>query len=594
MSGIRTIAILIGTAWRAAPATLVWAVVAATVSAAASATFPIGFHSMVDGALDHRSGEVVAGVVIVALLFTVSTTVGTLSVTGNWTLTDRLNRFVSERIALLVGTAPRLEHFERQDLLSEIDQLRGDRRTLASAPRQLLRAWQVVIRSGAIMVLLATVYPPVMLMPLFGLIPALADRRAARVQARTGDDLAPVQRLIGDLFTLATTAGTAKELRTYGVTGALAARHAALTEDARRRDVRGAIRSAAWEALGWAGYAVAFVAVIIVLVLRAAHGHASPGQVVMAISLMRRAQRQVAGASDTAGSLATALRTARRLRWLEDYVAEETRTPATARVPDGLRTGIRLEGVGFHYPEKTDDVLHDLTVDLPAGATIAIVGENGAGKTTLAKLLTGMYRPTAGRILVDGIDVAALSPVEWRARTTAVFQDFVRPSLVAREAVGIGDLPRVDDEEAVRSALTAAGGDGLAARLPDGLATPLGNWFTGGEQLSGGQWQRIALARGLMRSEPLLTVLDEPTASLDPAAEAELFGRFAELSRSGQRTGGVTLLVSHRFSTVRTADLIIVLDGGRITEVGDHETLLAQGGGYAQLFTLQARAYETG
>src|SRR5262249_44028448 len=151
-------------------------------------------------------------------------------------------------------------------------------------------------------------------------------------------------------------------------------------------------------------------AVIIVLVLRAAHGHASPGQVVMAISLMRRAQRQVAGASDTAGSLATALRTARRLRWLEDYVTEETQVPATARGPDGLRTGIRLEGVGFHYPEKTDDVLQDLTVDLPAGATIAIVGENGAGKTTLAKLLTGMYRPTTGRILIDGVDLAALSP----------------------------------------------------------------------------------------------------------------------------------------------------------------------------------------
>ncbi|MCO6003794.1 ATP-binding cassette domain-containing protein [Actinoallomurus purpureus] len=250
--------------------------------------------------------------------------------------------------------------------------------------------------------------------------------------------------------------------------------------------------------------------------------------------------------------------------------------------------------MGFRYPGEGEDVLHDLTVDLPAGATVAIVGENGAGKTTLAKLLTGMYRPSTGRILVDGADLAAASPARWRARTTAVFQDFVRPSLLAREAVGIGDLPRIEDEEAVGSALAAAGADDLVAGLPDGLATPLGRWFTGGEQLSGGQWQRIALARGLMRSDPLLTVLDEPTAALDPAAEAELFTRFAALSRSGHRAGGVTLLVSHRFSTVRTADLIIVLEGGRITEVGDHETLLAREGGYAQLFTLQARAYETG
>ncbi|WP_289849648.1 ABC transporter ATP-binding protein [Actinoallomurus purpureus] len=594
MKGIRPITAMIVTAWRAAPATLLWSFAAATLAAAASATFPLGFHYMVDGTLAHRSDEITVGVVIVTLLFSLAATLGTLSVTGNWTLTDRLNLFVSERIALLLSTAPRLEHFERQDLLSEIDQLRDDRRALASAPRQLLRAWQVVIRGSAIMVLLATVYPPVMLMPLFGLIPALADRRAARVQARTGDELTPVRRLIGDLFTLATTAGTAKELRTYGVTDALAARHASLTEDALRRGVRGAIRGAAWEALGWTGYAAAFVGVIIVLVLRAAHGHTSPGQVVMAVSLMRRAQSQVAGASDTAGSLATALRTARRLLWLEDYVARENRAPAPARVPDRLRAGIRLEGVGFRYPGEGEDVLHDLTVDLPAGATVAIVGENGAGKTTLAKLLTGMYRPSTGRILVDGADLAAASPARWRARTTAVFQDFVRPSLLAREAVGIGDLPRIEDEEAVGSALAAAGADDLVAGLPDGLATPLGRWFTGGEQLSGGQWQRIALARGLMRSDPLLTVLDEPTAALDPAAEAELFTRFAALSRSGHRAGGVTLLVSHRFSTVRTADLIIVLEGGRITEVGDHETLLAREGGYAQLFTLQARAYETG
>ena len=594
MNGIRTTAALLATARRAAPATLLWTSAAATVAAVASAAFPIGFHYVVDGALAHRSAEITLGAILVALLFTVATTVGTLSVTGNWALTDRLNLFVSERIALLLSTAPRLEHLERQDLLSEIEQLRDDRRSLATAPRQLLRAWQVVIRGGAIMVLLATVYPPVMLVPLFGLIPALADRRAARVQKRTGDELAPTRRLTGDLFTLATTAATAQELRTYGVTDALAARHAALTEEARRRDVRGSIRGAAWEAAGWTGYAAAFVAVIVVLVLRAVHGHTSPGQVVMAVSLMRRAQRQVSGASDTAGSLARAFRTARRLEWLEDYVARETGTPVTAEVPDRLRTGIRLDGVSFRYPGADEDVLHDLTLELPARATVAIVGENGAGKTTLAKLLTGMYRPDTGRILIDGTDLAALPPDRWRERTTAVFQDFLRPSLAARQAVGIGDLPRVDDEDAVRSALSAAGTAGLPATLPEGLDTPLGRWFTGGTQLSGGQWQRVALARGLMRAAPLLTVLDEPTASLDAAAEAELFTRFAGLSRSGARAGGITLLVSHRFSTVRIADLIVVLEGGRVTEMGDHEALLARGGDYARLFALQARAYESG
>jgi ATP-binding cassette subfamily B protein len=276
--------------------------------------------------------------------------------------------------------------------------------------------------------------------------------------------------------------------------------------------------------------------VILVLVLRAAHGHTSPGQVVMAVSLMRRAQVQVSSASDTAGSLATAVRAARRLLWLERYVAE-SRSDAGGTVPERLGAGIRLESVSFTYPGRDEPVLHGVDLDLPAGSTVAVVGENGAGKTTLAKLLTRMYTPGEGRILIDGTDLATVPADRWRERTTAVFQDFLRPSLTAGEVVGIGDLPRIGDEEAVGAAVAKAGATRVAERLPLGLATPLGRWFTGGHELSGGQWQRLALARGLMRPAPLLTVLDEPTATMDAVAEARLFSRFAELSRAGRAYG---------------------------------------------------------
>ncbi len=577
---------LVGLAWRAAPRTVAAAFVTTTLAAAASASFPLGFHLMVDGSLEHDAGRVVLGGVVVVVLFTLGWLLATLAVGRNSVLTDQINAYLSERIAYLVNAAPRLSHLEDPELLTEIDQLRTHRRTLAAAVRLLLRGWTVVIRGGVIMVLLASVYPPVMIVPLLGLIPALADRRANRARQRTDDALATERRLAGDLFTLATTAATAKELRTYGVTAALTERHAELSERVRRRAVGGAVRSALWEAAGWLGYAAAFVGVILVLVLRAAHGDTTPGEVVMAVSLMRRAQVQVSNASDTAGSLATALRTSRRLHWLETYVEEETARAGADPVPTRLTDGITLQGVTFGY--AAEPVLRDLTLELPAGSVVAIVGENGAGKTTLVKLLTGMYRPDAGRILVDGTDLADLPPHEWRRRTTAVFQDFLRPQLELREAVGIGDLDHLDDEERVRAAMGKAG-----AELRLELGTPLGRWFSGGRELSGGQWQRIALARALMRSpqEPLLTVLDEPTASLDAAAETRLFARFAALSRESAGTGGITILVSHRFSTVRMADLIVVLADGQVAEAGAHEDLLAAGGPYAQLFHLQAQAY---
>ncbi len=246
----------------------------------------------------------------------------------------------------------------------------------------------------------------------------------------------------------------------------------------------------------------------------------------------------------------------------------------------------------FSYPGSERVALGPLELELPAGATIALVGENGAGKTTLIKLLAGMYRPSAGRIVVDGEDLEAIPTSEWRQRISAAFQDFQRLQLILAESVGLGDLPRVADHDAVRSALSRADAGAIEEQLPDGLMTRVGVRFTGGRELSGGQWQRLALARGLMRSDPLLVVLDEPTASLDAPTESALFTRYAAAARElAAAQGTITLLVSHRFSTVRSADLIVVLDHGQIVESGTHEQLMAAQGTYAELFELQARAY---
>jgi len=247
--------------------------------------------------------------------------------------------------------------------------------------------------------------------------------------------------------------------------------------------------------------------------------------------------------------------------------------------------------MAFRYPGSHADVLADVDLDLRAGSTVAFVGENGAGKSTLVKLLARFYDPSAGRIAVDGVDLASIDPKRWRERLAVGFQDFVRFELIARESVGVGDLPRVDERAAVERAVDRGAARDVVEELEQGLDTPLGQTQSGTD-LSGGQWQKLALARAMMRERPLLLVLDEPTSALDASAEHELFERYAESARAvAAATGGIAIFVSHRFSTVRMADRIIVVAGGRVAEQGTHQELIAHRGMYAELYGLQAAAY---
>lgn len=584
----------IGPAFRAAPGTTVACLLMSVAAAVASVSYAIGFKEVTDGAIAHNAGSIAFGVVLVAGLLTASWVLAIVSGTTGTLLTDRVNLVLGVRIARLAATAPTLEHLERSDLLARLEQLTQNRRTMAGAPRQLIGLFGQTLRAIGIVVLLATIYLPVLVIPLLALAPALSDRWAARVQQRADDSLAEDRRLLGALFAFATSPDSAREVRSYGISDALTRRHAELTERVRRRSVRAALLSAGLEAVGWLVFAAGLIAAIVVLVLRAVDGDVTPGQVVMAVSLMRRAQTQISRSTDTAGNFNTALAAARQLLWLEDHAEQATR-PARGhtRAPARLNSGITLEGLTFAYPGSEEaPVLGPIDLELPAGRTIALVGENGAGKSTLVKLLCGMYPPTAGRIALDGVDLTEISPTDWRERVTGAFQDFQRLQLILAESVGVGDLPRVEDHPAVRGAMERAGTARLEERLPAGLATRVGGRFTGGHELSGGQWQRLALARGLMRHTPLLVVLDEPTASLDALSEAALFDRYTAAARElAAAQGTITLLVSHRFSTVRTADLIVVLEHGGVLEYGSPAELLAAGGTYAELYGLQARAY---
>ena len=359
-------------------------------------------------------------------------------------------------------------------------------------------------------VLLATIYLPVLVVPLLAFAPALADRRAGRVQSESDQALAEDRRLLAALFELVTTAPSARELRTYGITGPLAARHHELAERVRRRSVRAALVSAAWEASGWLVFAAGLVAAIVVLVLRAAHGHVSPGSVVMAVTLLRRAQTQISRSTDTAGSFTGAVSAARDLLWLEDHETQPERRGRELRpIPAHLEHGIELRGVRFAYPGDDGDALALAAIDLrlPAGGTVALVGENGAGKTTLVKLLCGMYAPTGGQILIDGVDLAEVDRSAWRERVSAAFQDFVRFQLPLRESVGVGDLAAIDDSERVRDALARSGSSRLEGRLPDGLETRVGTRFT---QRPRALRRRMAAPRAGARADALGAAAGRP------------------------------------------------------------------------------------
>jgi ATP-binding cassette subfamily B protein len=271
-----------------------------------------------------------------------------------------------------------------------------------------------------------------------------------------------------------------------------------------------------------------------------------------------------------------------------------TAQPATATSADAEgrpREEIRLERVTFGYGDGSRPVLRDLDLVIPAGRSLAIVGLNGAGKTTLVKLLARLYEPQAGGITVDGVDLRAFPAAAWRRQLGAIFQDFVHYDLPVRDNVGFGAPKLLHDDDRVRAALASAGALTLVDSLPRGLDTVLSREYEGGAELSGGEWQRIAIARALMAvaGGARVLVLDEPTANLDVRAEAEFFERFLELT-----AGLTTILISHRFSTVRRADRIAVLDEGTVVEEGSHAELLARGGRYAQLFLLQAERFGGG
>lgn len=590
---LRSIATVLSASFRADPArttVTVFLSVAAMVTQVLSA---LGLRHLTDAVIQRDLGRVTATALVLALLAALGVLAGWSMFNVNVTLRENVGAYLDAQLIDLVSKVPGLEHHERSDYLDEIELLRTNRENLGGAVEATIQNIAMISQVGGTVALLGAVDPWLLLLPVFGLpslaLTAVAERRNQQAMEATAEDL----RVSRHLFELATTPAPGKELRIFGIGPALIQRHDATWRRADRVLDRRLAASTALSVTGWAIFAIGFTAALATVALRVVDGQATIGDAVLTLTLAAQVNQQISGAAAMVRWLTVSLKTVGRYLWLIDYAAAARQRPEkVSGAPDRIGNAIEFQRVTFRYPQTDTDILGDVNLRIPAGSTVAIVGDNGAGKTTLVKLLCRFYEPTEGRITVDGVDLATIDVEAWRDRMAAGFQDFARLELAAREGVGVGDLPRRADDDAVRDALERAGADGVVDTLPTGLDTQLGKSFSDGVDLSGGQWQKLALGRAMMRPAPLLLVLDEPTASLDAETEHALFERYASAARRvAAQNGAITLLVSHRFSTVRMADMIVVVNDGRVAEVGSHEELVGVGGLYAELYELQARAY---
>jgi ATP-binding cassette subfamily B protein len=387
----------------------------------------------------------------------------------------------------------------------------------------------------------------------------------------------------------------AKEVKLFSLGPPLLARYRTLAEQLFEEDRRVAIRRAVGQTLSLVA-TVAFYGAYVVMALAAAAGRITLGNLTLYVVAFRQGQQAFQG---VLGSLGGIYEQNLYMSNLFDFLDApgDREGPRSDGSPTGSASGsfvsavadgpgLVLDHVSFRYPGQADWTLRDISLALPPGSSLALVGENGAGKTTLVKLVTGLYRPSEGRILLDGKDLRDWEEAALRSRFGVVFQDFNQYQLIARENVGLGSVKHLQDDVRIARAADEGGASDVIAGLPQGMGTPLGHWFKGGVELSGGQWQKIALSRAFMREEADILILDEPTAALDAQAEHRVFGAFRALAR-----GRTTIIISHRFPTVRMADHIVVIERGRIVEQGTHEALVASRGRYAGMFDLQASGY---
>ena len=493
------------------------------------------------------------------------------------------------RDVLEKALALEVRHFEDSALY---DKMQNARREADVRPLHLVTGAFGIAQSAITLVsyaaLLVSLAPWSLAVLVVAAIPGfLAEMRFAARGYRVLSWRAPESRRLNYLEWILTRDGTVKEVKLFGLGPLVLGRYFALFDKVVDEDVKLARSRALWGTVLGVVAVVAFYGCYAWVAGTAAAGLLTLGDMTLYLTVFRQGQSAFAAILSSIGAMyEDALYMSNLFAYLDtEAQGEQPRTTPPLLLPPGPHP-LELRHVTFKYPGTDSLVLDDVTLTVAPGEKIALVGENGSGKSTLVKLLLRLYEPTSGEILFGGVDIRDLDVAELRKRFSAVFQDFVRYQLLVKENIGVGDVAFLDERARIERAADKGGATAVVGKLKGGYDTMLGGWFEEGQELSGGQWQKLALARAFMREDAEVLILDEPSAAIDARAEAELFERLRTLA-----SDKMAFLISHRFSTVRMADRIAVLDQGKVVELGSHDDLVGKGGVYAQLFALQARGY---